>query len=201
MCAALIAGVVLCGCTQRPRYAPLPPGTTVVALGDSLTFGTGAPSDSSFPVRLAARTQWHIVNGGVPGDVAAQGCARLPELLDEHHPRLVLVMLGGNDFLRRRPESGIRTALEQCAASAAAAGVPIVLLAIPKLGMGGFSAAPLYAETGKALSLPVLDPGIDKVLANARLRTDPIHPNAAGYAAIAENVEKGLREAGFLPAR
>lgn len=53
----------------------------MLALGDSLTFGTGAAPDASYPAVLAGLTGWRIVNAGVPGDTAAQALERLPESL------------------------------------------------------------------------------------------------------------------------
>ena len=103
---AAVLALALAGCGERPRHAVVPAGATVVALGDSLTYGTGAESASSYPSVLAALTAWNVVNAGVPGETAAQGCDRLPGLIAEHRPALVLVLLGGNDFLRRRPDAG-----------------------------------------------------------------------------------------------
>lgn len=197
VCIALAAS----GCSRQPRHEPLPAGSVVVALGDSLTYGTGASPETSYPDLLAARTQWTIVNAGVPGETSAQGCARLPALIEEHRPRLVLVMLGGNDFLRRRPDHDVKAALASCVKTAAASGVQLVLLSVPKFGIGGLSAASLYDDVGKELAQPVLDPGVGKVLSDANLRADPIHPNAAGYRVVADNVEKGLRVLGYLGAR
>src|SRR5664279_6349119 len=76
--ALVAAGVAMLatGC-GKPRVAPLPAGTTVLALGDSLTYGTGATVATSYPAYLAATTRWNVVNGGVPGDTAQQGCDRL----------------------------------------------------------------------------------------------------------------------------
>jgi acyl-CoA thioesterase I len=194
---ALAATLTIAGCGKRSAEAPLPTGTTVVALGDSLTYGTGASPETSYPSLLAANTGWQVVNAGVPGETAAQGCARLPALIDEHRPGLVLVLLGGNDFLRRLPEQDVRNALENCVRAGNAAGAKTILLSVPKLGFGP-SPAVLYDDVGKAFATPVIDPGIGGVLVNPKLRADPIHPNADGYRIIAENVTKALRALGLI---
>jgi acyl-CoA thioesterase I len=193
----LAATLAIASCGKRPVEAPLPAGTTVVALGDSLTYGTGASPETSYPSLLAANTGWQIVNAGVPGETAAQGCSRLPDLIDEHRPRLVLVLLGGNDFLRRLPEQDVRNALENCVRAANAAGAKTILLSVPKLGFG-LSPAVLYEDVGKAFTTPVIDPGIGGVLVDPKLRADPIHPNADGYRIIADNVTKALRGLGLI---
>ena len=101
----LAAAATLAACGKRkavPGQA-LPAGATVLALGDSITDGTGAAAEAAYPVQLARATGWNVVNGGVPGDTSAQALARLPALLAEHHPALVIISIGGNDFLRRLP--------------------------------------------------------------------------------------------------
>ena len=98
MLLAILSTIVTTACGSP--HAALPSGATVLALGDSLTYGTGATAETSYPVFLAAATHWNVINAGVPGHTAAEGCARIHALLAEHRPALVLVFLGGNDFLR-----------------------------------------------------------------------------------------------------
>jgi acyl-CoA hydrolase len=195
---AAVLALVLAGCGERPRHTAVPAGATVVALGDSLTYGTGADAASSFPSALAALTAWNVVNAGVPGETAAQGCDRLPGLIAEHRPALVLVLLGGNDFLRRRPDAEVKDALAACAASARDAATTLVLMPVPRLGMSGLSDAPLYAEASRTLGVPLVDAGLSEFLGQSAMRADAIHLNAAGYRAMAERVAQGLRAAGLL---
>lgn len=170
----------------------------MLALGDSLTYGTGASSATSWPAVLAQRTGWQVENAGVPGETAAQVCARLPDLLAEGRPALVLVVAGGNDFLRRMPESGVREALAACIAQAHAAAVPLVLIPVPRFGLAGVANAPLYAEVAKSRQVPLIDAGIADTLRAPALRADAVHPNAAGYRAMAESIADGLATLGFL---
>ena len=191
-----VLALALAGCGERSRHAMIPAGATVVALGDSLTYGTGAESASSYPSVLAAVTAWHVVNAGVPGETAAQGCDRLPGLIAAHRPALVL--LGGNDFLRHRPDAAISDALAACAASARDAATTLVLMPVPRLGLSGLSDAPLYAEASRTLRVPMVDAGLSDFLGQSAMRADPIHLNAAGYRAMAERVAQGLRAEGLL---
>lgn len=194
-CVALVA--LLASCSKAP-HAPIAAGATVLALGDSLTYGTGATAQASYPAVLAQLTGWQVVNAGVPGETAAQGCARLADLLATHQPQLVLVLLGGNDFLRRLPEQGIREALANCARDARTADAPLVLLPVPRLGGNGLDDAPLYAEMAMSLQVPLVDAGLASFLARRSMRADAVHLNDAGYRAMAERIAAGLQELGFL---
>jgi acyl-CoA thioesterase I len=195
---ALTLTFALGGCKDKPRNAALPQGATVVALGDSLTYGTGATPDTSYPALLALVTGWQVVNAGVPGETAAEGCARLPALIEDHQPQLVLVLLGGNDLLRRMPERGVIDALERCVDSARSGKAAVALIAVPQFGVGGIANAPLYEETGRALGVPVLDSGLSSLLARSAMRADPIHLNAAGYREMAMTIAEALRANGWL---
>ena len=194
----MLALAPLAACGRRKPHAALAPGSSVVALGDSLTFGTGAGPEQSYPAVLATLTGWNVENEGVPGETSEQICARLPELLARHRPALVLVLAGGNDFLRRMPESGVQAALASCAAHARAASVPLALLPVPRLGLGGMSNAALYRDSAASLGVPLVDAGLDEWLATPALRADAVHLNAAGYRAMAARIAEGLAEVGWL---
>jgi acyl-CoA hydrolase len=181
-----------------PPHAALPAGATVLALGDSLTYGTGATPETSYPVFLAAATKWNVVNAGVAGNTAAEGCARLPDLLAEHRPALVLVFLGGNDFLRRQPVATLTAGLADCVRETKAAGVPMVLFAVPKFDLTGLTDAAVFATFANEHRVGWLTPGLGKLLADEMKRADPVHLNANGYRALAANVAAELRRLGYF---
>jgi acyl-CoA thioesterase I len=195
---ACIAVILACGCSERRSASALPAASTVLALGDSLTYGTGASTDSSYPSVLARLSDWNVVNAGVPGETAAEGCERLSSLIGEHRPRLVLVLLGGNDFLRRLPEDGVRVALKRCIDITRANGTSIVLIAVPRRGFGGLSNAEVYAGVARESSVPVVDGGLADLLARSAMRADRVHLNSEGYRAMAANIADALRKEGFL---
>lgn len=202
---ACIAGAsaALTGCGRKPvRGRPVPAGGKVLALGDSLTFGTGAAPEASYPSVLAGLTGWDVVNGGVPGDTAAQALERLPALLDEHRPALVLVSIGGNDFLRRQPDDATRAAIERLCEAARAAGAQVMLIAEPRPTLaarvtGSLDDHPLYEAVAEKLKLPMYRRGWADVLQDERLRSDTIHANAQGYARFAQGLAEAARETGF----
>lgn len=198
------AAALAASCSRaRPHAEPVAAGATVLALGDSLTFGTGATPDTSYPAVLAGLTGWRIVNAGVPGDSAAQALERLPALLQEHVPALVLVGIGGNDFLRRLPEADTRAHVRSVCELSRAAGAQVLLLAIPRPSMaaaftGSLTDHPLYGEIAEALKLPLQRQGWAEVLADESLRSDQIHANAKGYARFAQSVAATAVAAGLL---
>lgn len=197
----------LAGCGRRkPLGRLVPAGATVVALGDSLTFGTGATPETSYPAVLAALSGWQVVNGGVPGDTSAQALERLPALLQEHRPALVLVSIGGNDLLRRLPEADTRANVQRICELAQAAGAQVLLLAVPRPALaaaitGSLSDHPMYAEVSAALKVPLHAQGWASVLADAALRADAIHANARGYAQMARSVHEAALAHGLAQPR
>lgn len=200
-----LALVLLSACGQRaPKAAPLPAGSTVLALGDSLTSGVGATPDTAYPAVLQALTGWQVVNGGVSGDTTAQALARLPGLLQEHQPRLVIVSIGGNDFLRQMSAGAARATLGEISRTAQAAGAQVLLVAVPQVsllaaGTGSLKDHPLYAELAGELKLPLHAEGWARVLSQSELRADTVHANAQGYRVFAEGLLPTLRQVGWLP--
>ena len=198
----ITAGAGLPGCSRKPATQPVPAGATVLALGDSLTSGVGASADAAYPTLLAARTGWNVINAGVSGNTSAQALERLPALLQEHRPALVIVSIGGNDFLRRLPLETTRTNLRRIGEQARASGAQVLLVAGPGLSLmaaaGHLSDHEVYAETAKALKIPLHADGWSTVLADARLRADSVHANAAGYARFTDGLVQTLQSTGLL---
>ncbi len=201
---ALIVACALAACSrQQPTATALPAGSAVLALGDSITFGTGADSAAAYPAQLAALTGWNVVNAGVPGDTAAQAAERLPALLAQHKPALVIISAGGNDFLRRMPSAETEGALRTSVHLARNAGAQVLLVAVPQPSIGaalgaGLSDHPLYTRLADELKLPLHAKGWAKVFGEEKLRSDQIHANAAGYRAFAEGLAATLRSSGLL---
>lgn len=200
LAAFLVTGLAACG--RKPKLFAVPSGAPVLALGDSITWGTGATPETSYPAVLAKLTGWNVINAGAPGDTSAAALARLPALLQEHAPRLVVVSIGGNDFLRRLPTAQTRANIRTICQLAAAAGAQVLLVGVPEAS--AFAAAtrsladhPMYEELGKELKVPVHGRGWAAVLGDANLRSDPIHANARGYAQFAQGLAKTARDAGL----
>jgi acyl-CoA hydrolase len=202
---SLASLAALGACGRQRKLAAVPAGATVLALGDSITFGTGATPETSYPAVLAGLSGWSIVNAGVPGDTSAGALARLPALMKEHAPKLVLLGIGGNDFLRRVPVAETRANILALCRQAVAAGAQVVLIAIPEPSalaavVRSLGDHAMYAEIASELKLPLHAAGWSTVLSDPALRSDPIHANAQGYEAFARGLAQRLRELGLLAA-
>jgi lysophospholipase L1-like esterase len=193
---AVIALLVL-GCAERPKLERLPSDAVVLAFGDSLTYGTGAAEDESYPAQLEKLIGRRVVRAGVPGEVTAQALARLPSALDEHAPKLVLLCIGGNDFLRRLGNPQAEQNVREMVKLARSRGVAVLLIGTPE---PGFSVSPpaFYAGIAKEFRLPYEEGIIGQVLKDRSLKADPIHPNARGYRLIAEKLAERLKQSGAI---
>lgn len=190
---------VACG---GPKESALPPGTKVLALGDSLTAPHGVTPEEAWPALLAGRTGWSVINAGVSGDTSAGALQRLPALLDEHQPQLVLVTLGGNDMLRRLPQGQTVANLGQMLALVKARGAKAVLLATPKPSIAGavfnnLSAAEFYQQVAREHQVPLIEDALPEVLSNTDLKADQLHPNVAGHALLSKNIFDALKGIGY----
>ena len=202
--ALLPASALLAACGKRaPKARPIATGAAVLALGDSLTSGVGADTATAYPAVLQELTGWQVVNGGVSGDTTAQALARLPALLERHRPALVIVGIGGNDFLRQMSTTGAKDNIRAICRAATAAGAQVMLVAVPQFSLlaastGRLTDHPLYAELAGELKLPLHEGGWAEVLGDARLRSDQVHANVQGYRQFAEGLARRLRQAGLL---
>ncbi len=200
----LLLSFSLFGCKDAPKYQPLPAGTAVLAFGDSVTHGTGAGPGQDYPAHLAQRSGWKITNAGIPGDTAAGATERIDRLLKTANPAMVIVELGGNDFLRRRAASEVKEDLRGILRTVKDSGAVPVLVAVPQLAIvlvGGLSDAEIYAELAGEENVLLVEDIFSEVLSDAALRADRIHPNAEGYRRLADGIAKALSDAGLLMPR
>jgi len=201
---AIAFAAMLDGC-GAPRESPLAAGTAVLVVGDSITAGYGVDAAEAWPAKLAERTGWNVIAAGVNGDRTAGGRARLPDLLDEHAPALVIIELGGNDMLRGVGDAEIVDNLDAMIAAVRTRGGKVALIAAPRptaLGaLTGLAAASFYRETAQRAKIPLIEKALPAVLSDASLKLDALHPNATGHRALAGRAVDELVAMGLVAKR
>ncbi|MEX2515296.1 MAG: arylesterase [Gammaproteobacteria bacterium] len=196
----LLLTTLLAGCgKQSPADWPaLPTDAVILAFGDSLTYGTGARRDSSYPAELQRLSQRQVINAGISGELSADGLARLPDLLNKHQPDLMILCHAGNDILRKKDEQQTATNLRRMIALAKERNVQVVMLGVPAFGLR-MQTADFYDDIAADAGILYLPDLVSEVLAERRYKSDSVHPNAAGYKVMAEAIHAALRETGALP--
>ncbi len=200
----LFAVIVLTAACSKVREETIPAGSVVLALGDSLTYGAGVTREEAWPNLLAGKTGWTVINGGVSGDTSEGALRRLPSLLEQHSPVLVLVALGGNDMLRHLSRQETVANLNKILDLIKTHGAKAVLLATPQPSIAGavfqhLSAADFYQQVADAQKVPLIENAIADVLSDPQLKGDPIHPNAAGHMRLSEKIAEELKSIGYAP--
>ena len=169
----------------------------ILAFGDSLTFGTGATLTESYPAILESLVGRRVVNSGVPGEVTGEGLSRLPGVLEREKPALLILCHGGNDLLRRLDQKQTASNLRAMIRLARARRIDVVIIAVPSPGIA-LSTPAFYRETAAEMKIPLEENALTMVLSDGALKSDYIHPNAAGYRRLAESIAALLKKSGAV---
>ena len=193
----IMLSAVLMACSSSTKLPLLAGDAVILAFGDSLTFGTGAALGESYPAVLERLVGRRVVNEGVPGEITSEGLERLPEVLKREKPVLLILCHGANDLLRfldkRQAVSNLRAMIRL----AREKGAVVVLVGVPSLGIT-LSPEPSYLEIAAEMKIPIEEETLTKVLSDGFLKSDVIHPNAAGYRKLAESIADLLRQSGAV---
>jgi lysophospholipase L1-like esterase len=163
-----------------------------------LTYGTGAQTrEHSYPAVLAELSGLNVINAGVPGEISAEGLARIDRYLMEAAPDLVILCHGGNDMIRKLDQSQLRRNLANMIKKIRSSGAEVVLLSVPRPGIW-LDAAPVYQQVAETYNVVVDNDIIADVESDPALKSDPIHPNTAGYHLVAERLFDLLKRHGAV---
>ena len=195
--------VALGGCSAAPApLSPLKENDAVLAFGDSLTFGTGAPRGQSYPEQLSALIGRKVESSGVPGQQSGAALRRFAAELKRVRPALVIVCIGGNDFLRKVDEAETENNIRAIATIARDQNIPMVLVAVPAASALSFIVPrnhPMFSKVASEYGLWLEDEALKTILSDPSLTSgDFVHPNAAGYLEMAKALAELLRRAGAV---
>ena len=185
----------LSACSDEVAIEKLPKDALILAFGDSLTHGNGAKAEESYPALLSELSGREVINAGISGEESAAGLKRLPGLLSEHTPDLLILCHGGNDFLRKKDIGKLEANLKQMIQMARLKDIPVVLLGVPKPGLF-LSSADVYEKIAESEDVLFIEDLVAEILGDNALKSDTVHPNNRGYQLMAETIYEKLEKAG-----
>ncbi len=186
----LVLVAVPAAAAERPR---------VLVMGDSLSAAYGIEREAGWVSLLARRLEGkaRVINASISGETSSGGATRLPALLEEHAPDLVVLELGGNDGLRGLPPQQMRANLAGMIEQSRAADAEVLLLGIdipPNYGPAYRDAfTGVYDELADRFEValvPFLLEGV--ALDDSLMQDDGIHPTAAAQPTLLDNVWPAL---------
>ncbi len=162
----------------------------VIAFGDSLVYGVGSTAGKDFVSLLSAGIGEPIINMGVSGDTTAGGLARIDKAI-EQKPRAVILLLGGNDFLRKVPREQAFANLKTIIQKFQVSGARVLLLGV-RGGLLTDSADSDFEKLADETGVEYVSDVLDGLFADMRYMSDSIHPNDVGYGKVAARVYPAL---------
>jgi acyl-CoA thioesterase-1 len=172
---------------QRPIKNFPSSGTDIIAFGDSLVEGVGASNENkNFVSLLSHEIGKPIINLGVSGDTTAQGLERIA-LLDKYSPKVVILLLGGNDYLQKVPEETTFNNLSKIIENIEARGAVVLLLGV-KGSLIGDKFEKQFEKLHDEYNTAYVPNVLSGIFGNVQYMSDAVHPNDIGYQMIASKV-------------
>ena len=179
--------------TGNPRAARPTGGTSVIAFGDSLVAGRGAVSGRDFVSVLSKRLGVPIINAGHSGDTTRAALARLESDVLSRDPRIAIVLLGGNDYLRRVPIEETFANLTTIVDEIRSRGAAVLLVGV-SVGLLSDPYAARYESLARQTTAALVPDILGGIIGHGELMSDTIHPNEQGYGIMADRLEPVLRD-------
>jgi len=190
--------LIATGCGEKTTLlSPLANDSVILAFGDSLTYGYNVSRSESYPAKLEDLTGLRVINAGVSGEISGQGLKRLPKVLDEFHPQLVILCHGGNDLLRKMDLKEMELNIRGMIELSLDRDIPVILFGVPKPGIF-LSSFDVYKKIANSTDVIFIEDLISEILGNKSLKSDSIHPNKKGYNMMAEGVYSLLIDKGVI---
>lgn len=185
------------------RYEPLGQNAKVLAFGDSITLGYGVGAQESYPYVLSELSDWQVINAGIVGEMAETANNRIDAAMVQHQPKLVLIELGGNDFLNNVEDSAVKENLRRIIRRVKRHNAIPVLIAIPALSSSmtvttNIEDSPIYADLAREEEINVVPDVFSMLLRTPRYKKDLVHPNGEGYRVLGEAIYLQLHGMGLV---
>ncbi len=174
---------------SKSRPVKIDNGSTILAFGDSLTQGIGASPYYDYPSQLAGILNQKVINAGISGETTAEGLRRFEKTLNKYRPDAVILLEGGNDFIRNVPRRITYENLSAMITVAQSKHIPVLLVSVPEKGLF-LSDAEIYKALAEAHNIPVLLDVVSDLLADPAKKSDLIHLNNDGYFELAEEISE-----------
>ena len=198
----LVAGVIaliLFSFTKKdPTIQTLRSPNSILAMGDSLTYGYNANPTESYPSVLSTMTGLNVINAGIPAETSKDGLQRLPKLLEDPSIKLMILFFGGNDMLQQISMDVLKKNLKTMIQMAKEKEIDVLLISVPNFTLFGPSSQSLYEEISNEENVLLLNGLLEDILFNPALKSDTIHPNGLGYRQMAEKIYEKLEENGWI---
>lgn len=196
--AVFVALILLTLPNKSTKMNTLLPHDTILAFGDSITYGHGASHNESYPALLSSLSGHKVINAGINGETSDEGLQRLPQRLEDKSIKLMILCFGGNDILRRQSMDALKNNLKTMIRMAKTKKIDVLLVAVPNISLFGLAPLELYEEVAKEEKVPLLGGVLANILSQPSLKNDQIHPNALGYKQMAEKIYESLVENGWI---
>jgi acyl-CoA thioesterase-1 len=180
------------GCTKKEIKNIDSSGKSIICFGDSITFGYGASPGEDYPAELARLLNRPVINSGVSGDTSCEGLLRFEKEVLEREPLLVLIEFGGNDFIKKIPkETTVDNTRRMIRMIQAKGGMAAIVDISAGMFLRDYRA--LYSRLAKEEGCIFVPAVLTRLITNPSMKSDFLHPNAAGYRIVAQRVEKVIR--------
>lgn len=169
------------------RFVNYPPkNNTIVAFGDSLVEGFGSTKGNDFVSVLSKKIDKPIINLGISGNTTKDGLIRINEI-SIHNPGTVILLLGGNDYLRDIPKEDTFQNLRKIISTLQSKGDFVVLLGI-RGGVLKDNFKSSFEDLAREMGTAYVPDVLDGLVGDSRYMSDLVHPNDDGYKIMAEKV-------------
>jgi len=171
----------------------------ILAFGDSITFGNGVTAQESYPAQLQKISKQYVINAGLPGENSTEALQRLKRVLQREKGIDIMILChGANDILHNKSKSILAKNIQKMIETAQKRGIKVLLIGVVNFNFQDLQTLPLYKDLATKYHTAYNGEILKHIEADPQLKSDPIHPNAKGYAKMAKAIFDSLNEAKFL---